>query len=176
MLPQQAVGAEIGVWKGDFADRLLRSTMPRELHLIDPWRFESTPEYSQAWYGGSWAKSQADMDRVFGHVAKRFETEICFGIVTVHRQCSTEAHRSFPDEFFDWVYVDGNHLYEYVKQDLENFAPKVKTGGLLCGDDYGLTGWWDNGVQKAVDEFAQNGRFNFLGTRNGQFALRKRSA
>lgn len=173
LLPPQGIGAEIGVWMGDFAHRLLQSVRPRQLHLIDPWRFEPMPEYAQAWYGGAWAKTQADMDRVHQYVVTRFADRIAAGAVQVHRQSSREAHRAFPDEFFDWVYIDGNHLYEFVKADLANFAPKVKPGGLLCGDDYGIAGWWQNGVQRAVDEFVQAGRCEFLGSKNGQFILRK---
>ena len=42
--------------------------------------------------------------------------------------------------YFDWIYIDGNHTYEYVKQDLEGYRPKVKPGGYMAGDDYGTKG------------------------------------
>jgi hypothetical protein len=49
-----------------------------------------------------------------------------------------------------------------VKKDLEVFALKVKPGGLLAGDDYGVRGWWEHGVTRAVDEFVARGTFEPL--------------
>src|SRR2546427_8949634 len=50
MLPRGSVGAEIGVWKGDFSKLLLRRVRPSELHLIDPWLHVTDASYSGAWY------------------------------------------------------------------------------------------------------------------------------
>jgi hypothetical protein len=46
------------------------------------------------------------------------------------------------------VYIDGDHEFESVKQDIELWLPKVKRGGILAGHDYGAS--WV-GVKKAVD-------------------------
>src|SRR5688572_947522 len=155
MLPRGSVGAEVGVWKGDFSELILRVVRPRELHLIDPWRFEVAPGYSSARYGGSKAKSQADMDAIYSSVTERFGVQVASGRVAVHRSPSADAGGRFEDGFFDWVYIDGNHLYEFVLADLESFYPKVRSGGFLAGDDYGRPGWWDDGVTRAVHVFCQ---------------------
>lgn len=42
----------------------------------------------------------------------------------------------FPSDSLDWVYIDGNHEYEHVIADLEVFYRKLKSGGILAGDDY----------------------------------------
>ena len=55
----------------------------------------------------------------------------------------------YPDDYFDIVYVDAAHEYESVKADIAAWLPKVKTGGVICGDDY-VAGW--PGVVQAVDE------------------------
>ena len=55
--------------------------------------------------------------------------------VEIHREFSAKV--VFPEKYFDWVYIDGNHSYENVLEDLRHYLPFVKTGGLLCGDDYG---------------------------------------
>jgi predicted O-methyltransferase YrrM len=47
------------------------------------------------------------------------------------------------------VYIDGDHAYESVKQDIAAWLPKIRKGGILAGHDYGA-GW--AGVKKAVDE------------------------
>jgi len=63
---------------------------------------------------------------------------------------SVEASTKFKDEYFDIVYIDASHEYEFVKEDIIAWLPKVKKGGIICGDDY-VIGW--PGVIKAVDEF-----------------------
>ena len=93
--------------------------------------------------------------------------------VTIHRAYSTDALALFPDAHLDWVYIDGNHLYEYVKQDLELSLRKTKVGGLITVDDYGEGGWWAGGVKKAVDEFAKGNSAELIEIRNGQFIFRK---
>ena len=50
-MPRGGVCAEIGVWKGDFSDRILRYANPKSLHLIDPWLFQ--PQYKERMYGGA---------------------------------------------------------------------------------------------------------------------------
>ncbi len=159
LLEQMPVGgacAEIGVWEGDFSARILEINRPRLLHLIDPWKYESDETYKSAWYGGKKASNQEQMDAVYSHVAKRFATQIQEGTVTIHRSPSSEAVSDFADGYFDWIYIDGNHLYEFVKLDLELWYPKVKRGGYITGDDYTEREdlWFKGGVKKAVDEFS----------------------
>lgn len=173
-LPKRSVGVEIGVWAGDLSAAILRAVRPTRLHLLDPWAYAPDERYEQAWYGGARAGSQAEMDEVYERVLQRFETEIADGTVVIHRSTSAEAVVGFEDSSLDWVYVDGNHLYEYVRTDLELFAPKVRPGGLLAGDDYGAAGWWDDGVRRAVDRFlvTQAGAYESVFLRD-QFLLRR---
>jgi hypothetical protein len=162
LLPKGSIGAEIGVWRGDFSSRLLQDARPARLHLVDPWKFEMGFDYERAWYGGAVAKNQAEMDGIYESVLRRFAKEVEAGVVLVHRGPSASIGMQFDDAYLDWVYIDGNHLYEYVKKDLEVFALKVKPGGLLAGDDYGVRGWWEHGVTRAVDEFVARGTFEPL--------------
>jgi predicted O-methyltransferase YrrM len=61
---------------------------------------------------------------------------------------STEAAGLFQNASIDFLYIDGNHQYEAVKQDIELFLPKIRRGGLISGHDYTLF----EGVKTAVDE------------------------
>ena len=173
MLPRGSIGAEVGVWAGDFSAAILKEVRPTRLHLIDPWRFE--PGLPDAWYGGSLVGSQEQMDQIHARVVARFGSQIREGTVQVHRSSSSDAASSFEPHYFDWVYIDGNHLYEFVKQDLEDYWPAVKPGGLLTGDDYSDPGWWEDGVRRAVDEFAA-ARPCDKSVVGGQFVLRKQPA
>ena len=51
-MPRHAICAEIGVWEGDFSQRILDRTQPAKLHLIDPWRYEQDVAYKDSLYGG----------------------------------------------------------------------------------------------------------------------------
>lgn len=169
LLPRRSVGCEIGVWKGDLSAALLRYLRPKRLHLVDPWLF--MPDKPQAMYGGREAKSQADMDAVYEQVDRRFTDEQLRGRVVIHRATSANAAVAIPDGSLDWAYIDGDHTYEGVRTDVGVYAAKVKPGGILCGDDYGSTGWWDAGVRRAVDEFIAARRPHVL-VLGSHFALR----
>jgi Methyltransferase domain len=171
-IPRHSVCAEIGVYKGDFSERILERE-PKKLHLVDPWKFEVDPAYAGSWYGGSLGKNQDRMDTIYKSVLSRFRSEIRSGVIEIHRNTSAETCSQFPDNYFDWIYIDGNHRYEFVKLDLEMFLPKVKLDGLVAGDDYDTPGWWRDGVTKAVDEVVAGGQCEKLFIENHQFLLRK---
>jgi hypothetical protein len=173
--PKHSVGVEIGVHLGNFTQTLLDSVRPRKLHLIDPWRYFSEDTYQSSFYGGTKIGGQIEMDRRFDSVKQRFSKEMQQEIVVIHRDTSDQVASQFPDAYFDWIYIDGNHLFEFVKNDLEMYAPKVVDNGLIAGDDYGIAGWWEDGVTRAVDEFVAAGHADVIGMRHGQFILRKRA-
>ena len=150
-LPRAAVAAEIGVWTGDFSERIRQYTLPLKLHLIDPWTIPAG--FSGPDAQGRHAKNQGDMDRVHWAVQKRFEGAVD---VAIHRATSSDVLPTFSDGFFDWIYIDGNHDYEFVLADLRMAMTKTKPGGIIAGDDF----TWDRGgdgrsVQRAVMEFVQ---------------------
>jgi hypothetical protein len=169
---KNSVGVELGVYKGDFSEQLL-ARQPKKLHLVDPWKFEPDPAYTASWYGGNIGQNQAKMDAIYKSVVDRFRHSIASGTVEVHRSTSAVFCSQFPDSYFDWIYIDGNHQYEFVKQDLDMYLPKVKLHGLVAGDDYGVPGWWRDGVTKAVDEAIASGQFEKILIANNQFLLRK---
>lgn len=165
-LPRHSVGAEIGVYKGEFSALVKKRLKPRELHLIDPWKCREDSVYRSGWYGAD-KTSQTEMDAICEAVRSRF-----VGNGTqLHRMTSAEAVTQFPNRYFDWVYVDGDHQYGAVKQDLELYLPKLKPSGFLCGDDYGNVGWWEDGVTRAVNEFLSTHPCRTILIENRQFLL-----
>ncbi len=171
-LPKDAVCAEIGTWRGDFAATILDSRRPRRLHLVDPWEYRSEEGYERAIYGGRKGNGQQMMDRVYERVLARFRGPIDDGQVVVQRSRSLDAAAAFDDDSLDWVYIDGDHSYEGVRSDLDAYFRAVKPGGFIAGDDYGQVGsWFEDGVTRAVDEFADRcAGMRVIGT---QFLLRK---
>lgn len=167
-MPEGSVCAEIGVHEGDFSARILDAVRPERLHLIDPWK------QGEGLFGKQ-AAEQAALDERHERVVARFADEISAGRVVLHRALSADVAPEFPDAYFDWVYVDGNHLREAVEQDLQLYWPKVKDGGYIAGDDYGVRGYWENGVQEAVDGFVSRTPEASLEVEGTQFVIRKAS-
>lgn len=172
-VPPGGVGAEIGVHMGDFSARLLEGLAPSRLHLIDPWHYEASETYAQAWYGGAASGKQSEMDARFDSVCQRFAERIADGQVVVQRAMSQDALAQFEDASLDWVYVDGNHLYDFVLRDIELSLAKVRPGGFICADDYQDGGWWNGGVKKAVDECVASGKAVLVAAARDQAILRR---
>jgi hypothetical protein len=162
-----SVGAEIGVWKGDFSQAIVDRIEPSQLFLVDPWEYQ--PEYPSAWYGGGLALQQADMDEIYFGVCARFAAAIADGRVSVVRSRSDEA--TVPMEL-DWVYIDGNHTFEAVRTDIDHWSSQTKVGGLVVLDDYGLAGWWEDGVTRAANEACESGRLELVAVHGTQAVLR----
>jgi hypothetical protein len=66
------------------------------------------------------------------------------------KSSSEEAVKCFEDLSLDTVYIDGNHNYKPVREDILRWLPKVKLGGFICGHDYNSKHF--PGVRKAVNE------------------------
>jgi Methyltransferase domain len=173
-LPKGGVGAEIGVAEGVFSAAMLEAAEPSELHLIDPWsHLETGPdpllasghlESVDRAAGGTFAPpaANAEGDGLFAAVAARFEGD---PRVRLHRQFSYKAAPGFPDGHFDFVYVDGDHRYEFALRDLRDFAAKLKPGGLLFGHDFFENDFASRehyGVVEAVNAFLKRSDFRFL--------------
>lgn len=54
------------------------------------------------------------MDSLYESVLRKFQKEIAAGIVVLHRGKSHDVLPAFPANYFDWVYIDGNHAYEAI--------------------------------------------------------------
>ncbi len=158
-LPKNGIVAEIGVEQGDFAQDILNYTNPKMLYLIDCWEGQ-TAEQCTTFY------SQSVEDQFYERVKQRFANEPRVKIIKAY---SPEAAELFENEFFDWVYIDANHRYEAVKKDLDAWWAKVKHGGYMAGDDYGVSPL-NFGVIRAVNEFLQKHNLVFSLLTNHAFA------
>lgn len=141
---------EVGVGDGNFSAFLCNTTPVREFYGVDPYlKYEDyidIPERASDFYN-----TQEGLDALYDLTTYVYE---CYENATLIRKTSVEAALDFDDESIDLVYIDANHEYEYVKQDLEAWWPKIVQGGVLCGDDYEEAGAIPFGVIQAVDEFA----------------------
>ncbi|MBT8409527.1 MAG: class I SAM-dependent methyltransferase [Alphaproteobacteria bacterium] len=149
-LPKGGIAIEIGVWHGDFSSTILELIEPKKLFLIDPWAHIVDDSHSEAFVG----RTESDkMDRIFKKVQKRYSSEIEAGKVSLIRDFSVPALKTFRDGSLSFAYVDGDHSYEGVSADLNALFPKMKAGGVMAFDDYHRRGWWGDGVIRAIHEF-----------------------
>jgi len=163
-LPHGAVGAEIGVAQGDFSEVLLDRARPARLHLIDPWSHLEAADRDARAHLDEVARSSGCLsppaynelgDQQYSAACRRFAGRPS---VVINRQFSYKVAREFSDRYFDFVYLDGNHTYEYILQDLFDFAPKVKDDGLIMGHDFFEDAFASDqhyGVIDAVNRFLQ---------------------
>lgn len=149
LLPKDSIGAEIGVWKGDFSAAILQAAQPRLLHLIDPWERREEPTYEHSLYG---VNAPENMDEVHSAVRARFANQIANGSVQVHRGYSDDVLAALGANSLDFVYIDGDHHYEAVRRDLEMSIDCTRTGGLICLDDHHMNKWWGDGIIRALNE------------------------
>ena len=159
-MPKGGRVAEIGVYTGNFSERIFAQTCPMELHLIDPWEFQEDDDYKL----DDANVPQEQADRHYEIVCNKFAPQIEAEVVKVHRDYSENVADAFPDEFFDWIYIDANHTYEACLSDLRLYAPKVKSNGFVCGHDYAnhaSAQAMQFGVVEAVNQFVCETGYDF---------------
>ena len=157
---------EIGAFHGanliSFANCYCKNRNAVELHAIDPWiDYEEYPEY----------KGQQDV--IFSKFKKNIESANLQDKVVIHRGFSHEVLHTLPDNYFDIIYIDGNHEPEYVCEDGVLSFRKLKKGGYMIFDDYGWGG--PDLTQRGIDSFisAYHKRMKLINVFNGQLYAQK---
>jgi hypothetical protein len=140
-MPKNAVCVEVGIYRCEFSKKILEITQPKKLYLFDI------------------------ADRFIRIANENFKTEIAQNKVEVRKGDSTQVLLSMPDGFFDWIYIDGLHTYEKVKEDLEAARLKIKRGGIIALNDYiffGPSDFTKIGVIEAVNEFCIKNEYELI--------------
>jgi predicted O-methyltransferase YrrM len=136
------VGVEVGSFRGHYANYILKNWNGM-LYMVDVWRELDWDAYTDT--------SNRNFEDLVWYDAmksiKGFEER-----ALMLRMYSNQASKLFADDSLDFVYIDANHKYEYVKEDIELWWPKIKSGGMISGHDYIHTEDWDN------PPFAENGK------------------
>lgn len=140
-------GVEIGVAFGGHSESLLRTTSTDKLYGVDPYLHIDD-------YEDPMNLPQEEFDQLYDYTLKRLSR---FGERYQHiRKCSIEAVNNIPEEI-DFIYIDADHSYKGVWEDLCIWYPQVRIGGVIGGHDYGHLDF--PGVKQAIDEFF--GRFGW---------------
>lgn len=125
---------EIGSYKGESTFMFASLGIFKKIHCIDP--FEGNEEANDI------------LSENWNNVKNEFKINTrYFNNITLHEGFSYDLVNSFEDNYFDFIYIDGNHEYENVKKDIELYLPKTKQ--IIGGHDYQKE--WP-GVVRAVNE------------------------
>jgi predicted O-methyltransferase YrrM len=122
---------EIGSFKGKstayMCVEIANSGKDIEFHCIDP--MTTTKNYEES------IKSHPDLwsDYSVDDFNKRLESVKDY--YKLHVMSSSEAVDLYEDRSIDFLLIDGDHSYEGVYDDVRNFLPKMRPGGLIVGDD-----------------------------------------
>lgn len=118
---------EIGSWCGESSTVLGKIAKRKNgrLFCIDWWKGNVGMELEQI------AKNH-DIFSVFWENMKREGLE---DVVIPIRARSDIVADIFHKEYFDFIYIDGDHRYEAALNDIKMYAPLLKQGGIICGDD-----------------------------------------
>lgn len=169
-IPENSLGAEIGVWKGETSKFLL--TKCHHLHMIDPYNI-SVYENTTDWLNMGYEKILKRYSSLVGSTNpvdfQKFYDDLYLTVcrefedlpVTIHRMTSREWFSSYTGEKLDWIYIDGDHSYEGVTEDLISSLNVVKENGLIFLDDYSKDNALHPGVRAAVIDFCTERKLKF---------------
>ena len=119
------VGVEIGVYKGEFTEKLCKAGL--KVYGIDPYiTYKNYRKHSK----------EIDYEIMYNGAKELEKKHDC----TIIRKTSMDALEDFEDESLDFVYIDGNHSIPYITQDIYEWSRKIKSGGIVSGHDYCITG------------------------------------
>lgn len=142
---------EIGVYRGDFSKQIYNVDVD-ELHLVDPWIGPGNSGDKD----GNNKISVPDISVFYPQVCEFFNGK---PNVKIARMKSEDYLKTVPDNYFDLIYIDGNHSYYGAMSDLEMAYHKVKAGGWIAGHDYGPIGINDE-VIAAVNDFVYKHKYD----------------
>lgn len=123
-------GAEVGVYDGRYSEILFKANPNLKMLCIDIWKKERI--------------HNAAIEKLKPYKA------------TLIKKSSVEVAKEIPDGSLDFVFIDADHHYEFVKEDINAWAPKVRSGGIVSGHDYYVFYHSKNtGVIDAVNEYVK---------------------
>ena len=142
--PKNACFIEIGVWLGKsacyMAELLKERDSNNKFYCLDHFMGEINATDQQDIV----KKNQGNVYNLFIDNMTQAGVQNYY---TPLKDFAKNAAYKFPDKSFDFIFLDAEHTYGCVKNDLETWYPKLKDNGIFAGHDY------NNQVKQAVDEF-----------------------
>jgi len=138
-------GIEIGVYRGECSEAVLKNMNIECYYLIDP--YIAYDKFSENWYKNKKNSSLEESELIMKNKLKKFNNW------KLLKDFSFNVTNKFEDNSLDFVYIDGNHSYEFVMKDLIDYYPKVR-GGIIGGHDFDTQGFPE--VKNAVMDWLKD--------------------
>jgi hypothetical protein len=150
--------AEIGVARGDFSELLMDILHPDEFIAFDIF----TMHHAEAIWGIPSTQFFDNLDQL-AFYQRRFSETKCK--VTCEIGNSWENLNKYRDEYFDLVYVDGDHSYAGVSNDAAASLQKTRKGGMIIFNDYGVSPSHGPayGVTEVVNQIVNKNKLEVVG-------------
>jgi hypothetical protein len=160
LLPKNKVFAEVGVGLGTFSEAIIATCMPSRFIAIDNFVLHTIPLV--------WGRKTTD---VFGNLTheeyyrQKLRAHIDSGSVQVSSGDSVAMLKQLPDRSVDIFYVDANHTYEAVSNELALIKFKIRDSGYIILNDYIFYDHLSQapyGVIQATNEFMLRERWEMV--------------
>ncbi len=128
---------EIGVWKGK-SSYIFATAMKQKggtVYSIDPFNGDGDKASTDI-YHEEMEKLDTSLLENFKNTITKFELQ---NFIKILPMTSEKARINFPEPKIDFLFIDGNHEYESVKQDYTLWTPLVPSGGIIILHDVGAT-------------------------------------
>ncbi len=159
LAPRGGTAIELGVMHGDFSEFILETLEPAKFYGADLFRMHEEPII----WGRPSSELFDNMTQIdfyrkrFAKYGDRFRAL---------QGPSADLMEEFPDETFDFIYIDAGHDYENVRKDADVSARKLKRDGLIVFNDYTLMDVFSldpYGIVQAVNEMVATGDWKICG-------------
>ena len=155
--PNDSIFVELGSYFGKsacyLAQKVQESKKKITLYVVDMWELIGGEEKHKKY------RDSIDPDMYFVFLETMRRASILSNIVPI-KMDSSKSSRLFNDSSVFFCYIDANHTYNSVLQDIKSWLPKIKSGGILAGHDYlnnGITEPKYEGLERAVNEMFPDG-------------------
>lgn len=118
------IGVEVGVAAGEYSLTLCKANPQMKIYGIDPWEpYKDYRDYTK----------RSTFEKLYLDSRQRLDQ---FGNYQFVKKFSMEAVKDFANESIDFVYIDANHNFQNVTNDIVEWGKRLKRGGIISGHDY----------------------------------------
>jgi hypothetical protein len=135
-------GVEMGVYRGHYSEALMKVNPDLDLTGIDSWKV----------YKGYKDYMRVDLEQGVYEEAKERAKKRGFKLI---KGFSMDVVKQFENESLDFVYIDGNHEFRHVVDDVDEWSKKVRSGGIVAGHDFYQNFHQRFGVREAIPAWCE---------------------
>ena len=142
------IGCEVGVKAGANAKLMLKTIPDLKLYLVEPYADYDLTDFEF----GQMRHTRHFSEAVHSLCNRKHPCDVRFII-----EKSEDGAAKIKDGSLDFVYIDGNHHYNFCMLDLILYSRKVRPGGIVSGHDYVIPG-----VEYSVNDYASANKIDTI--------------